>query len=128
MVAQPAWHKGEEKDETLACPVLFSQKELSCTFFLSGRFCSKLRKDHLNAAKTIPQEPQQPEKPHPCAALDRCRTMEEYCPFLKRHAGRDAKYPPCLRRCETAAGTQRSPVTVHMAGVTQDKHSERTNL
>lgn len=69
MVAQPAWHKGEENTRPGHVLCSSRQKLLSCTFSLPGRFYSKLREDHLSAAKTIPQEPQQPEKRHPRAAL-----------------------------------------------------------
>lgn len=70
----------------------FSLKELSCIASLSGRFCSKLRQDHFNTAKTISQEPQQPEEHHPEVALDGCHAIKEYCLFLKHYAGSDAKY------------------------------------
>lgn len=111
-----------------------SLKELSCLASLSGRFCSKLRQDHSNTAKTISQETQQPEKHHCQAALDRCHAMKEYCLVLKHCAGSNAKYFLYLGGCKRAAGTHRSSTTTqghnhnHTAGQAQQTYKPVTPI
>lgn len=98
------------KHETRACPAPFSPKFAELRLLFSGKVLFKTK------ITLVWQRP--PAAAYKaaslCSALDRHHTMEEYCLFLKHHAGRDAKYlsPRCLRGCETAAGTHRSSGTV----------------